>query len=198
MSANMSVSEMRDRASAFRNQAEAIEAVADKVEQELASLNGLLNGSTSSNGHVAKRVAKATGSGRPGRPKGSKNKPKDGTVSKATGSGRPGRPKGSKNKPKDGTSVAKRPAKVKTAATEVKPRKKRENTISAVIHKVLKEKKGGIDLPGLTESCLKHDVKSNAEDFENVVYQTVNRLVKKEHTVEFNKADRKYRLVKAA
>jgi len=175
-----SAADLREKAASYRAAADQLESSAELVEQAFASVSGLLNGSIST--ATAHAVVK-TKTGRRGRPAGSKNK------DKASGpkTGRRGRPVGSKNKNKS-----------ETDSGEKKARKPRENTLATMIVKILKERKGGLDGAGLAEECLKRGYKTRSKKFHNVVYQTVNRIVNEEHSIEFNKEDRKFRLVKAA
>jgi TolA-binding protein len=117
----------------------------------------------------------------PGRPKGSKNKPKvdAASASASTEKRGPGRPKGSKNKPKVGTSEP------KTSETQ---RARNEKSLSVVCLEVLKGKKG-LKLPEIVEAVLKSGYKSNTKgDFSQIVYQTLYKLIKSEEIVRDEEA----------
>jgi hypothetical protein len=97
-----------------------------------------------------------------GRPKGSTNKKK----------GKRGRPKSAKKGP-----AAKRG---RPAAKKKSPPKKENNgmTLTKLIPEILSKKKGGMKHPQVVKAIQKKGYKTVADDFNNVVYQTLRKQVR--------------------
>jgi hypothetical protein len=176
MSTSVTVSDLRDHAARLRQQADDLDERANKAEEALSGVEDLLSGNYSP-------------SPRRGR------KPKATTSSSGR---RPGRPKGSKNRPKEAGAVE--PAVASAApAAKVDGRRNGKTSLRELLTQILKKNRTGLTLAELVRAALNEGYKSKTKGkFAQIVYQNLYKLMKDEHSVSKDKDTKKYRLVKAA
>lgn len=172
----MSTTELRNVASGYRTaaaalvkQADFLEAKAAEVDGSLAGLETLLSGFKLDLSDLKLEA---------------KSKPvKEGK--------KRGRPAGVSNKAKDKES--------KESKENNKERAHYKTSLRELIVKILKDKSNGGDLAMVVTECIKRGYKSSVdgEKFTRIVYQTLQKLVNEEASVEKD-TDRKYHLVKVA
>jgi hypothetical protein len=161
---------------------EVAEARCDELRSQIsqASGNGAVATQSSKRGRPAVKVAKIAGTGKRGRPPGTKNKPKDGEAPKA---------------PKVDASKKKRGRPAKAAADKPVKTGGRENSLWSYVQKVLKTHKSGMTLDKLAEAVIAQGYKTKSENFGTVLYQTLNKQVKNK---DLKRDEDKYLLSEAA
>ena len=162
--------QLRQASSMLSEKADFLDRHASEVEEGLTGIDDLLNG-LNLDAVPKKQKARATSAASNGEKRG------------------PGRPAGSKNRPKDDDSVA-----APAPSAQASAGRRNKTSLRELISTVLKRNSGGLTLQEIVKKCLSEGYKSKTKGkFHQIVYQNLYKLMKDEHTVSKDADTKKYK-----